>query len=316
VNIFDPGGPAARILAALGWPVLAGFAAVSVVMWGLLAWVAWRRTGSFDTHAPADDAGDARWILIGGFAIPALAFAATFVATLRTMEAFPMHDHAGAHAPAEVRVVGHQWWWEVQYRIGATEQWVTTANEIHIPAGRPVDVDLETDDVIHSLWVPRLHGKVDLIPGQVNQIRLEADRPGRYTGECAELCGMQHAHMRLLVIADQPADFDAWLAAQRAPARPPAGADARRGLELFTTHACALCHTIRGTDAKARVGPDLTHLASRSTLAAGSFPNDLATLHAWVVDAPSLKPGVRMPALTQFQGPELRALVAYLHGLE
>jgi cytochrome c oxidase subunit 2 len=280
--------------------------------------VAWRRTGSLEEHDPVEAASDSRWILVGGFAVPALAFGAVFVATLRTLDAFAMHhgDSMGEPEPAALRVVGHQWWWEVHYRIGDLPEWVTTANEIHVPAGRPVEADLESADVIHSFWVPRLHGKVDLIPGQVNRIRLEAERPGTYPGECAELCGMQHAHMRLTVIADEPAAFDAWLAHQRSQAAQPSGEQAQRGAQLFRERACVLCHTIRGTGALATVGPDLTHLASRTTLAAGSLPNDLANLHAWVIDAPSLKPGVRMPALTQFRGRDLRALVAYLDQLE
>jgi cytochrome c oxidase subunit 2 len=313
-SVLSPAGPGARALAELGWPILVGFSLTVVVMWALLAWVALRRTGSLDEHAPVDAGGGQRWIVIGGFVVPALAFAAVFVATLRTLDAFP--SHASASPPAKVAVIGHQWWWEVRYRVGPLPEWVTTANEIHIPVGEAVDVELRTADVIHSLWVPRLQGKVDLIPGQVNHVRLEADAPGVYPGACAELCGVQHAHMRLRVIAEPPERFAAWLAHQREPAAVPESLEARRGRELFTQQACALCHTIRGTGALGTVGPDLTHLASRDTLAAGSFANDPATLHAWVTNAPSLKPGVRMPALPVFRGPELRALVAYLRQLE
>jgi cytochrome c oxidase subunit II len=315
---LDPAGPAARRLSDLGWPILLGFLVVSAVMWGLLVWVALRRTGTLQEHEPVDSPGDPRWIVVGGFVIPGVAFAAVFVATLRTMSAFPMehaHGGAGEAAPADIRITGHQWWWEVQYREGALSERVTTANEIHVPAGTPVEIELASDDVIHSFWAPRLHGKVDLVPGFLNRIRIQADRPGHYAGECAEYCGQQHAHMRFLVVAEEPARFEAWLAHERAPAGTPDGEPAQRGQRLFLAAACPMCHTVRGTSARGTVGPELTHLANRWTIAAGSFPRDLAYLHAWVTDAPSLKPGTRMPEISQFTGPELGDLVAYLQSL-
>lgn len=312
-STLSPAGPAARRLADLGWPVLLFFLATCVVLWLLLLWLALRRRGSLDEHAPAGEGGGIGWILVGGIAIPALSFGVVFVMTLDTMAAFPVH--AGHHAP-EVRVIGHQWWWEVQYLGGSLPDRVTTANEIHLPVGRPVEIELLSYDVIHSLWVPRLHGKVDLVPGHVNHVVLQADAPGIYPGACAELCGKQHANMRLLVVADQPEAFERWLAGQRAVAREPGTAEQTRGRDVFQQAACPLCHTVRGTRALATVGPDLTHLASRRTLGSASLPNDVATLHAWVVDAPSLKPGVRMPALHEFTGPQLHDLVAYLRSLE
>lgn len=313
-SVLDAAGPAARRLENLGWPVLVGFLVTSAVMWLLLVWVARRRTGSLAEHAPIEARGGGRWLLVGGLAIPAIAFAEAYFATVYTMGTFPMgHEPEG---PAQIRVVGRQWWWEVHYRIGGLTERFVTANEIHVPAGRPIDVELESRDVIHSFWVPRLHGKVDLIPGLVNRIRIQADRPGTYEGACAEFCGPQHARMRFVVIADSPEDFRRWLEHQREPAPAPATAAALRGRRLFEGAACATCHTVRGTDAKGTVGPDLTHLASRRTIAGASLTRDVATLHAWVANAQSLKPGARMPNVTQFTGGELGDVVTFLEGLE
>jgi cytochrome c oxidase subunit 2 len=178
-----------------------------------------------------------------------------------------------------------------------------------------VDIALATADVIHSFWVPPLHGKVDLVPGMVNHIRIQADQPGRYPGECAEYCGMQHANMKLYVVAEPPERFERWLEAQRRPANPPDTDQARAGQQVVVEGACALCHTVRGTPALGTVGPDLTHLASRQTIAGGMLPNNIANLHAWVTHAQSLKPGAEMPDLNQFTGDQLHALVAYLRTL-
>jgi cytochrome c oxidase subunit 2 len=192
---------------------------------------------------------------------------------------------------------------------------VTTANEIHIPAGRAIDIDLASSDVIHSFWVPELHGKVDLIPGMTNRIRVEADHPGTYRGQCAEFCGAQHAHMILLVIAETPEKFEQWLAEQRQPAATPATEQHVLGQQLFESRPCLLCNTIRGTLANGRVGPDLTHLGSRRMIAANMLENNTANLAAWVTHARSLKPGTVMPDVTQFDGEELQSIVGYLQHL-
>jgi cytochrome c oxidase subunit 2 len=314
-DALSPAGPAARKLADLGWPMLVFFTATSAVMCALLLWVALRRTGTLAEHAPHDAAGGQRWVAIGGFLIPGIAFGAVFFATLRTMAAFPVdHAHHG-HRETEIRVVGHQWWWEVQYPSRHLPDSFVTANEIHIPAGRPVDVELISADVIHSLWAPRLHGKVDLVPGMRNSVRLQADESGMYFGACAEFCGLQHTHMKFRVIADPPDRYQRWLEAQRRPAPEPDSQQARRGRQIFLAGACILCHTVRGTPARGTVGPDLTHLAGRETIGAW-LPRDLANLHAWVVNAPSLKPGTQMPALTQYTGQEMQDLVAFLETLK
>ena len=321
-SALAPAGAGAGRLSALGWPVLLGFGAVSLVMWTLLAYASWRRTGTLGEHAPVDAGGGEAWILLGGFAVPAAVLALVFFATLRTLAAFSLDGgkegsaFCGPAGAPQIEVVARQWWWEVHYLMGGSERRVTTANEIHVPAGIPVDVDLRSADVIHSFWVPRLQGKVDVIPGRVNRIRLQADRPGVFPGACAELCGMQHAHMGLLVVAEEPPVFERWLEHERADASAPRSEAAARGQALFLGGPCALCHAVRGTPARGSVGPDLTHLAGRRTLAGASLPNDLATLHAWVVDAPALKPGTQMPVLSQLPGPELHELVAYLRELD
>ncbi|HEY2743444.1 MAG TPA: cytochrome c oxidase subunit II [Polyangia bacterium] len=313
-DVFAPAGPAARILAALGLPVVVGFVVVSAAMWALIAYVALRRTGSFAEHAPVDAEGGTGWLLIGGFIIPGIAFVGVFIATIAVLRVFPI-EH-GITGRAEIRVTARQWWWQIDYVDGPLQDQFVTANEIHIPVGRPIELELESADVIHSFWAPRLHGKVDLVPGIHNHIRIEADAPGVYPGACAEFCGLEHAKMRFVVVAQSKDEYERWLASQRRSSVPPADAQAQRGQALFMGGPCLTCHRIRGTDAAATVGPDLTHFAGRSTLASAWLPNQLGPLHAWIVNAPSLKPGTQMPALTFFTGTELQDLVAYLETLK
>lgn len=314
-NMLAPGGPAARRLADVGSFVLLVFIVVSVVMWVLIAWLALRRRGTLAEHAPWDAGGGMRWVAIGGFTIPAIILAIVFVLTLRTMSAFPMGDDEMHAPPPMLRIIGHQWWWELQYLVGGETQQVITANEIHIPAGQPVDIELRTADVIHSFWVPELHGKVDLVPGKVNRIRLQADRPQLFRGECAEYCGPQHANMILVVQADAPSDFRAWLARERSDAVTPSAADATHGEQLVMSNACVLCHTIRGTGAHGLVGPDLTHVGSRRWIAGNELENNTANLAAWVTHAQALKPYAKMPNLSVFGGTDLLDVVAYLQTL-
>lgn len=196
------------------------------------------------------------------------------------------------------------------------DQQFTTANEIHVPVGRPVNIALESADVLHSFWVPKLQGKVDMIPGYVNNLRLEATREGVYRGQCSQYCGAQHAHMAVIVVAQQPKDYDAWRAHMVEPASQPSTAQEIQGREVFLSAPCANCHMVRGTPAGGVVAPDLTHIASRQGLAANTFPNDRADLAAWVTHAQSMKPEAAMPNITQFNGVELGALVAYLRQLK
>lgn len=231
------------------------------------------------------------------------------VFTDRALAKLPLAD------AVNIEVTAHQWWWTARYTSGAPSDTFVTANEIHVPVGRPVVVQLKASDVIHSLWIPNLAGKKDLIPGRSALLQFRADRPGTYRGQCAEFCGLQHALMGLLVVAHPPAQFDAWVQAQRSPAVEPQSPQARRGREVFLTRTCAMCHAILGTPANGQQGPDLTHLASRQTLAAGTLPNTPDQLAAWISDPQKHKPGTNMPA-TQLSNEELGALVAYLGSLQ
>ena len=214
-----------------------------------------------------------------------------------------------------VKVIGHQWWWEVQYIDTNPSRTIVTANEIHIPVGRPVQVELETADVIHSFWVPTLHGKRDLVPGLKNRLWLQADKAGTYRGECAEFCGHQHAKMSFLVIAEPATQFATWYEGQLLAASPPTDTVRKAGLATFEGKSCAMCHTIRGTDAGGHVGPDLTHLASRRTLAAAAIPNTRGHLGGWIIEPQSIKPGTQMPS-NNLTSSELNSLLAYLEGLK
>jgi cytochrome c oxidase subunit 2 len=215
----------------------------------------------------------------------------------------------------QVRITGYQWWWSIEYLNADPSLQVTTANELHLPVGRPVEIRLQATDVIHSFWVPNLHGKTDLIPGRENTVFLQADAPGIFRGQCAEYCGVQHAHMAFTVVAEGSNQFESWLAAQRNPAPDPGSAEAARGRAVFEQGPCALCHTIRGTAAGARTAPDLTHFAARSTIGAGTAPNTRGYLAGWIVDPQHLKPGNRMPP-TGLAAGDLQAVIAYLETLQ
>jgi len=214
-----------------------------------------------------------------------------------------------------IAIIGHQWWWEIQYEDPVPSRRVVTANEVHIPVNRPIAVKVTSRDVIHSFWVPNLQGKRDLIPGYTTAIWLQASRGGVYRGQCAEFCGMQHANMALEVVAEPEPDFEAWLDDMRQPAPDPSDAPPRRGREVFMQARCASCHRVTGTEAAGQIAPDLTHIATRSTLGAGTLPNTPENLAAWIRDPQPLKPGNQMPANPLPAG-DLQALVAYLETLK
>ncbi len=322
-STFEAHGPAAGRISALSWFMTILFLIVTAVMWGLIGWGFLRRRGTLAEHAPIDEGGGQMWIAIGGLAVPLIVLSVLFVLGLNLLADFPIHGmHGGmsgdmhAMMKPEIRITGHQWWWEVEYLNDDKSKQFTTANEIHLPAHRPVNIEVVTSDVMHSFWIPALHGKVDLIPGHPNYIRIEASQAGNYTGQCAEYCGAQHAHMRLLAVAQEPDDYEAWLEGQRNDAAEPTTAEAIAGRQTFLAGPCVTCHSVRGTVAGGRVAPDLTHIASRKYLAANSFPNNDAYLEAWITHAQSLKPEAEMPDLTQFTGEQLRDMVAYLRQLQ
>jgi cytochrome c oxidase subunit 2 len=214
-----------------------------------------------------------------------------------------------------IQITGNQWWWDVQYLNPNPSLTVVTANEIHVPVGRPVGIILKSNDVIHSLWIPALHGKRDLLPGRQSEIWIQADQAGFYRGQCAEYCGLQHAKMALTVVADLPDDFERWLTQMRAPASAPVTASQLHGRDVVERGPCAMCHTVAGTLAGGRTAPDLTHVASRSTIGAGSLPNTRGTLAGWIADPQHIKPGNKMPS-PGLASEELQALLDYLETLK
>ena len=268
-----------------------------------------RAAGDMAALAPARGPDGMRWIYVG-VALTIVALLASLAWTVAVMAA--VNSPNGAPA-LTLEVTGHQWWWEVAYDPDKPAQTFTTANEIHIPAGKPVLVRLKGADVIHSFWIPALTGKTDTIPGRTNVAWLEADRPGVYRGQCTEYCGQQHAHMALYVIADAPAAFEVWRQAQRQGATTPASPPAVLGAQVFEAR-CSACHTVRGTAAGGVAGPDLTHLMSRRTIAAGTIPNTIGALSGWIENPQALKPGARMPP-TYVPPVELAQLGAYLETL-
>jgi cytochrome c oxidase subunit 2 len=213
-----------------------------------------------------------------------------------------------------IEVTGYQWWWKVEYLNPDPSLRVTTANELHVPVGRPIAIKLKSADVIHSFWVPNLHGKMDLVPGRENMTWLSVENPGVFRGQCAEYCGLQHAHMAFSVIAEPSDQFEQWIVAQRKPAPAASTPEQVRGEQVVETGPCAMCHTVRGTDAGGRTAPDLTHFATRSTIGAGTAPNTRGYLAGWIANPQHLKPGNKMPA-TGLSPDDLQAVLAYLETL-
>lgn len=247
-----------------------------------------------------------RLVLHGGVVMPVVVLIGVFLLATFDLRALSIEPPEAM----EVHVTGHQWWWDVEY----PDSGVRTANEIHVPTGTDIRFVLESADVIHSFWVPQAGPKRDMIPGQSNDLYLSFDVPGTYRGLCAEFCGVEHARMQLLVVAEGPSSFDDWIRAQARPAESPATAEASRGRDVFLSSSCSGCHAIRGVSEAGFHGPDLTHLGSRTTIGAASLPLDHDTLTNWVRDPDALKPGTLMPA-ADLDDADLADLVAYLEGL-
>lgn len=247
-----------------------------------------------------------------GVAVCTLLLLGLLVASIYTSRALARLPLADAR---HIELTAHQYWWEARYDDAEPSRVFTTANELHVPVGRPVILTLRASDVIHSFWVPSLAGKKDLIPGREATIAFRADQAGVYRGQCAEFCGFQHANMALFVIADEPVAWERWAERQRAPAAAPRNAEEARGRVLFETGTCAMCHAVAGTRAGGRHAPDLTHVASRLTLAAGAIPNDIAARAAWILDPQAIKPGVNMPA-TKLSPQDMAALTAFVGSLQ
>jgi cytochrome c oxidase subunit II len=300
-SVLEPAGPAAAEIAWLWWLMLVLGTIVFVATVALLGIALFRRRWKGADGPPL---GSFRFVLLAGLVVPAIILIVLLVFTLRTTVSLRMPETS-----LTIQVVGHQFWWEVTYPSAA----VTNANEIHIPAGVPVRLLLRAADVIHSLWIPRLHGKMDLLPDHDTQLWIMANEPDTFWGQCGEFCGVQHAHMRLTVRALPQEEFERWLEDAAQPAPAPRTPEQQRGLEVFMT-ACAHCHAIDGTDAEGLAGPDLTLMGSRQTIGAGTRPNTRANLSQWIRDPQPMKPGNLMPP-TILTADDLDAVVAYMQSL-
>lgn len=297
-SALNPQGPHAAVIHEISWVLFIGALAIFIIVMGI---------GTYAVFARRDRARKLRevpLIIGGGIVFPLVTLSALLVYSLVRAGSLAALPEVNV---VRIEVTGEQWWWRVHYLDENGRRAFETANEIHIPVGRTVEIALSSADVIHSFWIPTLAGKLDMIPGRTNRLRLVAESPGRYRGQCAEYCGGPHAFMAFFVVAQTPEDFERWAALQREPAPASEGA----GSGLFRTH-CAVCHTIRGTPAQGTRGPDLTHVGSRFTLAAGVLPNNAGTLAGWIASSQQLKPGNLMPSFQHFSGEELRALARYL----
>lgn len=272
---------------------------------------AYRRSRSNDSSVAPSDLTLKRVVVASTLVTVAIliVFLGYTFATIKDVNPKPASDEL------RIQVVGHQWWWEVNYIDPDPQNYVKTANEIHVPTGRPISLELLSRDVIHSFFVPALQGKMDLIPGRLSKLQFKVDTPGVYRGQCAEFCGHQHAFMAFYVVAHSPNDFYQWVYSQRKSASPPSDSLRKQGEKIFLSGTCAVCHNITGTLAGGTLGPDLTHLGSRTTIAAGILDNTDANLGRWILNPHKIKPGVRMPS-NQLAENDLRALVAYLEGLK
>jgi cytochrome c oxidase subunit 2 len=346
-SALRPGGPEAERIGVLWDVLLVVGTVVTVLVLAGLAYALFRRRppGAVpEADRPADTRGETlndesggrgleetgrprserigvRWMVGGGIVLPVVVLGPVLVLTMQTLGAvaLPSRTVAGVDEPPEpdelvIEVIGRQYWWEVRYRDARPQREFETANELRIPVGRRVVVRLASKDVIHSFWVPGLQGKMDLVPGRTNAMAITAARAGVWRGQCAEFCGVQHAKMAFTVVAEPPERWEAWAARQRGDAPAPSDSAALADQGAFLASGCALCHTVRGTRARGDLGPDLTHIASRLTLAAGTLPNSAGHLYGWVADPQGIKPGSHMPAVP-LDAPALHAIVRYLRTL-
>jgi cytochrome c oxidase subunit II len=308
MDVLNPAGPQAQNIATVTWVFMGICAVVYLATLITLGWAVLRRRREDD-----DSPRVSRRLTIIVTGATAFTAAALVVLTLASEVAGRGLSKPSGPGAITIDVIGYQWFWEFRYQDATPSEWVSSPNELHIPVGVPIVLNAMSRDVIHSFWVPELHGKRDLIPGITTQTWIQADKPGVYRGQCAEFCGHQHAKMAFTVVAHPVAEFQAWLQQQRRPGVTPTD-ETRRGHDLFMSNTCVTCHTIRGTQAGSRVGPDLTHVGSRRTIAAGTLPTTRQHLTEWVRDPQSIKPGTRMPAI-RLSEDELRAVVAYLESL-
>lgn len=307
-SALNPAGEGATQIANLWWLFFAVCAAVYVLVMAAVIVAALR------TRSDPDRLSERRLGIAVGSAT-AVTIAILFILLLSSIFTGRALGDLDAEPHLRIVVTAQQWWWKLDYHHPDPSKRITTANEMVIPVGTPVQLELRSRDVIHSLWIPSIHGKRDLIPGRTTTFVIRADRAGRFDGQCAEFCGIQHAKMRLQLVALPPSDYEAWAANQLLDAAPPHTSAEARGRDVFLSGSCPLCHTVRGTPARGTNGPDLTHLASRRMIAANSAPNLPGHLAGWVVDPQSIKPGNHMPP-NPLPGEDLQPLVAWLRSLK
>jgi cytochrome c oxidase subunit 2 len=313
LGLFEPAGAGARAIHPLLWGLI--WLSIIVVVFIALAVVAGIFVRGLGTREPKlvipARAGRGLWWIYGGVGISTIILIAFIGWTVTTMARLAAPS---SESSLTINVSARQWWWGFQYDDPNPAKTFNTANEIHIPVGEPVRFNLSSPDVIHSFWVPALGGKVDVIPGRTNSLWLEADRPGVYRGQCSEYCGPQHTEMAFHVIAEPRSQFEPWRTAQQARAPVPKTAGLQDGLAHFVNR-CGECHNVRGTKANGTKGPDLTHLMSRSTIAAGMLDNNLGNLSGWIANPQGLKAGALMPDISM-SGPEFQSILSYVETLK
>jgi cytochrome c oxidase subunit II len=304
-SIVNPKGSEADRIAGVWWLMFGLAAGVYVIVGGFILYASTRgrRRGAEPSRLR-----DNSFIWIGGVIGPLVILGVLAVVTVHTTTAL----RQPARNELRVDVVGKDWWWEVRYPA----ERIVTATDIYLPAGQPVVIRIRSDNVIHSFWVPELAGKMDAIPGQTNELRFTANEPGTYAGRCAEYCGIQHTHMGFSVHVLSPGDYGRWLARRQRTPSEPVSDEAAAGQLTFQREACAGYHTVDGTSAQGRVGPNLSDLGARSSLGAGAIENTPAHLEQWIRDAPSIKPGVLMPPFLALSDREVATITAYLESLK
>ena len=316
-NSINPAGPQAENLSDLWWLFFIVCSIVFVLVMIALLLALRKRTPESDTmpilEPPEDQERRKRTVVISAVTLTVIILFVFLIASFSAGRS--MTAELANKSGLSIDVTGHQWWWEVRYQDVDASNIFVTANEIHIPVGVPVTFSLRANDVIHSFWVPNLSGKKDLIPGKINTIWLQADKPGVYRGQCAEYCGLQHAKMALWVVAEPQEQFNAWRQNQTQTSMPAVTDSQKRGQQVFLSSTCVMCHAINGTPAGSNIGPNLTHVASRNMIAAATMTNTREHLAQWIKDPQSVKPGNRMPQ-NNFNEADLQALLDYLQSLK
>lgn len=306
-STLDPAGREAAQIAELFWWMVGGAIIIWLVMVVLAVYAIWVDPERHDPRRTA------RFIIGGGVVFPTVVLTTLLVFGLQLL---PQLVAPAPEGSLQIEVNGLQWWWRVRYPGDETNEAAELANEIRLPVGEPVQFLLQSEDVIHAFWIPSLGGKIDMIPGRTTRLTLTPTRTGTFRGACAEYCGEAHAHMNFDVIVMERPEFDAWLEHQRQPVSKQDEPLLQKGRELFLSRGCGACHTVRGTNATGRTGPDLTHVGGRTSIAASVLPNEINDFHTWLTDTDDVKPGVLMPSFHMLPEDERGALAAWLEGLQ